>query len=168
MNTTKITTVITLIGALAIGTSSLYAQGCCGGAKKKGVAETTQSNSKVKGKVSDAVLASYVELSSALYKDDLKAAQKAAKAIAAKEGSSSLGKHAAQLAKSSDIKSARSSFTKISEVLVPAAKGSKSYKKAHCPMANGGKGGYWLQSAADKKVNNPYYGAAMAHCGSFK
>lgn len=164
MNTKKITT---LLGVLAIGTTSLYAAQCCGGGEKKSVEKSAKNEAKSKA-VSDATMASYVKLSSALYKDDLKAAKKAAKLISSKEGASSLGKYAAKLAKSSDIKAARSSFTKISELLVPAAKGSKIYKKAHCPMANGGKGGYWLQSATDKTVNNPYYGAAMAHCGSFK
>lgn len=35
---------------------------------------------------------------------------------------------------------------------------------AHFPMAFGGRGGDWLQ--ADKKINNPYYGASMLRCGS--
>jgi hypothetical protein len=34
-------------------------------------------------------------------------------------------------------------------------------------MANDGKGGDWLQKSSDKQVNNPYFGAKMAHCGSF-
>ena len=33
----------------------------------------------------------------------------------------------------------------------------------HCPMARDGEGGTWLDTAT--AVNNPYYGAAMPHCG---
>jgi hypothetical protein len=35
-----------------------------------------------------------------------------------------------------------------------------------CPMANDGKGAYWLSK--DNKVKNPYYGKAMLTCGSVK
>ncbi len=36
----------------------------------------------------------------------------------------------------------------------------------HCPMAFGGKGGYWFQDNAE--LENPYYGAAMLKCGEEK
>ena len=35
-----------------------------------------------------------------------------------------------------------------------------------CPMANDGKGAYWLSK--DNKVKNPYYGKSMPTCGSVK
>ena len=35
-----------------------------------------------------------------------------------------------------------------------------------CPMANGGKGAYWLSK--ENKVKNPYYGKSMLSCGSVK
>jgi Protein of unknown function (DUF2911)/Protein of unknown function (DUF3347) len=35
-----------------------------------------------------------------------------------------------------------------------------------CPMANDGKGGYWLSK--ENKVKNPYYGKSMLTCGSVK
>ena len=35
-----------------------------------------------------------------------------------------------------------------------------------CPMANGGKGAYWLSK--ENKVKNPYYGKSMLTCGSVK
>ena len=35
-----------------------------------------------------------------------------------------------------------------------------------CPMANGGKGAYWLSK--ENKVLNPYYGKQMLTCGSVK
>ncbi|MFT6040786.1 MAG: Cu(I)/Ag(I) efflux system membrane fusion protein [Gammaproteobacteria bacterium] len=38
--------------------------------------------------------------------------------------------------------------------------------RVHCPMAFGNKGADWLQ--ADKRVNNPYFGASMLRCGSVK
>ena len=36
----------------------------------------------------------------------------------------------------------------------------------HCPMALGGKGGYWFQDNAE--LENPYFGAAMLKCGEEK
>jgi hypothetical protein len=36
----------------------------------------------------------------------------------------------------------------------------------YCPMANGGKGAYWLSK--ENKVKNPYYGKSMLTCGSVK
>ncbi len=35
-----------------------------------------------------------------------------------------------------------------------------------CPMANGGKGAYWLSK--ENKVKNPYFGKSMLTCGSVK
>lgn len=35
-----------------------------------------------------------------------------------------------------------------------------------CPMANGGKGAFWLSK--ENKVKNPYYGKSMLTCGSVK
>ena len=35
-----------------------------------------------------------------------------------------------------------------------------------CPMANDGKGAYWLSK--EDKVKNPYYGKKMLTCGSVK
>ena len=35
-----------------------------------------------------------------------------------------------------------------------------------CPMANDGKGAYWLSQ--ENKVKNPYYGKSMLTCGSVK
>jgi hypothetical protein len=36
----------------------------------------------------------------------------------------------------------------------------------YCPMANEGKGGYWLSS--QEEIMNPYYGDDMLHCGEVK
>jgi len=63
---------------------------------------------------------------------------------------------------------ARKSFNALSAAAIKVAKTEKGYKVAFCPMANANKGGHWLQKNSDKKVNNPYFGEKMAHCGSFQ
>jgi hypothetical protein len=74
---------------------------------------------------------------------------------------------AKKLASAKDIASARSAFGEISTALVAYAEKTKSgfgsdVRLAYCPMANKP----WLTK--DKTIRNPYYGAAMLTCGSFK
>ena len=42
----------------------------------------------------------------------------------------------------------------------------KTLYQDHCPMANGGKGAYWLSEIKD--IKNPYFGSKMMKCGSVK
>lgn len=161
-------TKITLAGISAVLILSPVASAQCCGGKAKGNKVEAKATNKPSAKVAQETVVNYVNLSSALYKDDLAKAKKVAKLIASKEKSSYIGVNATKIANSKNIKSARASYSKMSEAIVPAGEGNKAFKKAHCPMANGGKGGSWLQKASDKTVNNPYFGASMAHCGSFK
>lgn len=165
----KITT-ITYVAVLAItilSTPTVLAGGCCsGGHKDKNTEQKVTSVSDQK--LNKGTIANYVTLGTDLSRDDLDTAKKTAALIAKKEKANVVGIEAAKIANSVNIKSARSSFNKISEVVISAAKGSKSYKRAHCPMANGGKGGDWLQKASDKIISNPYFGSSMLRCGSFK
>ena len=119
-------------------------------------------------KLSAQSLTSYISLTEALYKDNLSEAKTAASALAKNNAGNPVGDAAKALASSTDLNAARANFSTISQLITSAAKGNKAYKLVHCPMANGGKGGDWLQKASDKKVNNPYFGAKMAHCGSFQ
>jgi hypothetical protein len=115
----------------------------------------------------DHMLEGYNVVATALYKDDLKAAKKAAAGIVKHDKKSSLAASATELSKAKTIDAARKSFNALSAAAIEIAKKEKGYKVAHCPMANDGKGGDWLQKSSDKQVNNPYFGAKMAHCGSF-
>jgi hypothetical protein len=114
------------------------------------------------------MLEGYNVVATALYKDDLATAKKAAAGMVKHNEKSALAVAAKELSNAKTIEEARKSFNALSAAAIKMAKTEKGYKVAHCPMANGNKGGYWLQKDSDKKVNNPYFGAKMAHCGSFQ
>ncbi|MDD4817982.1 MAG: efflux RND transporter periplasmic adaptor subunit [Victivallaceae bacterium] len=71
-----------------------------------------------------------------------------------------------------DIGGLRAVYGKLAEVLYRRSEEPGFDKQAlklhrfHCPMALGGKGGYWFQDSA--KLENPYFGAAMLQCGEEK
>ncbi|MCP5537100.1 MAG: DUF3347 domain-containing protein [Akkermansiaceae bacterium] len=144
--------------------------GCCGDkttpASKSTSTETITSGTAVSN--SNSILEGYNAVATALYKDDLGSAKKAAANLAKHDEKSSMATSAKKLSQAKTIKEARSIFNDLSAAAIKIAKTSKEWKVAHCPMANGNKGGDWLQKASDTRVNNPYFGAAMAHCGSFK
>ena len=78
-----------------------------------------------------------------------------------------LASTAKKLEAAKDIAAARTAFGEVSTALVAYAEKTKSelgaeLRVAYCPMVNKP----WLQK--DKEIKNPYYGAAMISCGSFK
>lgn len=112
------------------------------------------------------MLKGYAALSTALYKDDFAAAKKAAAGMVKHDEESAMAKHAQKIADTKSIEDARKHFKELSDVAIPIAKKEKTMHVAHCPMAMKGKGADWLQ-ASDKEIQNPYFGAKMAHCGKF-
>ncbi len=118
-----------------------------------------------------AVFEHYLHLKNALVGSDAKEAQKGAAALQTaltKAGSTKGAELAGKIASSSALNVQRGQFDQLSaevEKVVRTAKlaGGKIYKQ-HCPMANDGKGGYWL--ASESTVKNPYYGDEMLNCGS--
>jgi len=112
----------------------------------------------------DHMLEGYAVVSTALYKDDLAAAKKAASGMVKHDKHSAMAKHAQAIADSKNIKTARIHFKMLSDVAIPVAKKEKTMHQMHCPMAAGGKGADWLQKSAE--VQNPYMGARMPHCGA--
>lgn len=114
----------------------------------------------------DHMLEGYAALSTALYKDDLAAAQKAAAGIAKHDKDSAMAKHAQAIADSKTIEDARMHFKELNDIAIPIAKEEGDMHVAHCPMAMDGKGADWLQKS-DKEIQNPYLGTKMAHCGKF-
>jgi len=111
------------------------------------------------------VLEAYVKVATALSKDDLAAAKKAAAAIAEDGGDSVLAKSAEALSKAKSIEEARKEFKGLSKNAINLAKGREGFYLMHCPMVKGG-GGDWLQTS--KEVANPYFGASMLTCGGIK
>jgi hypothetical protein len=74
---------------------------------------------------------------------------------------------AKKLAAAKDIKEARTAFGDVSTALTQYAEKTKAspgtdVRIAYCPMVNKP----WLTK--DKTIRNPYYGASMLACGSFK
>ena len=99
----------------------------------------------------------------ALANDDLSATKSAAGDLsqAAKaSGNDSIAKHAAELAKSETLGTAREHLKAMSTEAAKLAQGSEQYHVMNCPMANAS----WVQSG--DKVMNPYMGKKMQQCGS--
>ena len=113
------------------------------------------------------ILAGYLAVADGLYKDDLDAAQKAALFIDAHDADSTLSAPAKKLAEAANITGAREAFQKLSAKAIEMAnhQEGEKYTVMNCSIVNGGKGD-WLSS--DRKVNHPYFGAKMPHCGGPK
>lgn len=69
-----------------------------------------------------------------------------------------------------DIEHQREHFMKLSDNMYKMIKefGIDSLELFYqfCPMANDGKGAYWISE--EQKISNPYYGKKMLRCGSTK
>lgn len=76
---------------------------------------------------------------------------------------------AQQIANDDQIINQRIAFTDLSNDIITLVKGVPTGEKIFvqfCPMANAGKGGYWLSNK--KAIENPYYGSEMLECGTVK
>jgi Protein of unknown function (DUF3347) len=119
-----------------------------------------------------ALIDPYLQIQAALANDKFDEVALQAKAI--EVAATALGGDADKLAASAnklgaakDIATARTTFGDLSDALIAYAEKTKSelgadVKVAYCPMVNKP----WLQK--DKEIKNPYYGASMLTCGSFK
>lgn len=112
----------------------------------------------------DPILAGYPVIATALYKDDLAAARKAAGGMAKHDKDNSMAKHCQAIADSKTLEEARGHFKELSDAAILIAKKHKTMHEMHCPMAFDNKGASWLQPSGDE-VQNPYMGAMMPHCG---
>ncbi|WP_374166608.1 DUF3347 domain-containing protein [Arcticibacter sp. MXS-1] len=113
----------------------------------------------------------YLHVKDALVRSDQKEARNGALALRSaleKIGNAKGGTIAAKLAGMNTLSDQRAQFDALTaevEKLIKSDKvtSGKVYKQ-HCPMANNGKGGYWL--ASESNIRNPYYGDEMLSCGS--
>ena len=117
------------------------------------------------------VYGDYLKIQASLAKDSMTGVADNAAAIAktvqtdAKELPATVASEAKALAKATDLASARAAFKPLSETLIQYLADHKiqgAYVKVYCPMARAN----WLQ--ADRNVNNPYFGQAMATCGEIQ
>ena len=135
------------------------------------------------------IIAGYLQLKNALAKDNGKDAATAGNAIVAtlatvdmksisKEQMKSymdladyLKEHAVHIgANAGKIEHQRTHFVMLSKDVADLVKtfgnGGQTLYKDFCPMANDGKGAVWISEM--KEIKNPYFGKAMAACGSIK
>lgn len=120
----------------------------------------------------DAVYQQYQVLTKALVVEDVNTAKTAALAIetGAREikGGALMGRAAAEISSTSDIKEQRLAFARLNEDLIKLLKDTgldqgKLYV-AHCPMALDDQGASWVSTS--KEIKNPYFGDSMLTCGS--
>jgi Cu(I)/Ag(I) efflux system membrane fusion protein len=119
------------------------------------------------------VVKTYLEIHALLTQDkfsDVKgpAATLASQTAALGKDSGELAKAATTFAAAKDLKSARDAFGSLSDALIARVKadGSKDLvsdlKVGYCPMNSKS----WMQR--EESARNPYYGTAMATCGTVK
>jgi len=107
----------------------------------------------------EAKLAGYTDVSTALYKDDLDAAKKAAAEASKQTKDEKAAKHYQGIADSKSLDEARKHFKELSDLLIPDGKMCGMHEM-YCPHYKM----KWLQKSADE-VQNPYAGKEMPHCG---
>jgi hypothetical protein len=129
----------------------------------------TIKNPKFADEKINSVYQHYLHLKTALINDDFKEAEMGAQMLnkALKDADIDL-KNITPMINAVDVKAKRAQLSSLSLELASIFKKSKMESgvvyKQYCPMANGGKGGYWL--ASESQIKNPYYGKSMIGCGS--
>lgn len=137
---------------------------------------------EISPKALDALYSAYLEIQASLAKDDLEAARKVGQEFLKQPVKFSTDLSHSVKAKdvlgdfqtlngAKDIVAYRKAFSPFSDRMASLMsevkyQGGKPVLEYECPMANGNKGGRWLQ--AEIGVANPYYGASMLTCGSLK
>lgn len=119
------------------------------------------------------IYAQYIGLKNALVKDHAEEADSTAKMLYNAIENSQLTDVlplAKQMVQAKDLIAKRAHLDALSRILATHFKNEKINSgviyKQFCPMANDGKGGFWL--ASEKEIQNPYYGQKMSTCGSVK
>lgn len=131
----------------------------------EGTTESVPQNDTLK------IYHAYLKVKDALVESDKNAAKEAAANLSSGlekiKGCTEAAGLAKQISVTGDVKSQRVVFVQLSQDIIPLVKGIKSKPQPvyieYCPMANDGKGGYWL--SAQKEIKNPYYGSEMMECG---
>ena len=120
------------------------------------------------------VFKSYIALKDQFLKSDVGGIKSAAAALETKlagiKGCTETAVTAHKIATTDDVKVQRAEFLLLSKDVITLIKGAK-FKTApiyvdYCPMADAGKGGYWL--SLTKTIENPYFPEHMKECGQVK
>jgi hypothetical protein len=169
-----------IVNRISIFAAIVAAQACNQASKQPDIAKTDTTAVKVvDAKISDTtntanVFSAYIELKNQFLKSDVAGIKAASSTLESKlagiKGCAETATLANKIATTDDIKNQRAAFLTLSSDVVALVKGSKIKTTAiyvdYCPMADGGKGGYWL--SLDKKIANPYFPEHMKECGSVK
>lgn len=136
-------------------------------------------NQTIVAKVADAsnvadAFNNYIELKNQFLKSNMKGIKSTAVMLENKLigiiGCTEIATLAHQIATGNDIKAQREVFLILSKNIISLIKGTK-FKSVpiyvdFCPMADNGKGGYWL--SITKAIQNPYFPEHMKTCGVVK
>ncbi|WP_164849981.1 DUF3347 domain-containing protein [Mucilaginibacter limnophilus] len=157
---------------------AMFMASACNNEAKKQDSKVSDTTQQADATVPDSqnvnkVLSSYIALKNELVKSDAEAGKKAAAALEDElievKGCAEAASMAREIASAGSIEDQRKAFLTLSKDIIPLAKGIKTGQTtyvSYCPMANDGKGGYWLSEI--KEIKNPYYGDAMLECGTVK
>jgi hypothetical protein len=163
---------------IAASVFALFLASACnqpGSTNEEGEATLTdtaeQANAELPSKENtEKIVKAYIVLKNQLVLSDAAAGKKAAAALEDElievKGCAEAANMARQIASTDKIEEQRRAFLTLSKDVIPLAKGMKRASAlyvAYCPMANDGKGGYWLSE--NKEIKNPYYGKTMLECG---
>lgn len=121
------------------------------------------------------ILEAYFQIKESLVKSDGNAASNAANNLIATISDNTdatlkqIKVDAGHIAGTHDIEHQREHFPNLSEQVYKLVKKENLNETLYwdfCPMANDGKGAYWLSN--EKEIKNPYFGDKMLKCGSVK
>ncbi|KHJ37462.1 hypothetical protein PBAC_23060 [Pedobacter glucosidilyticus] len=138
---------------------------------KDSTAITAKASTPVtfKDSKADSIYQGYISLKNALVANNEEDAKKASASLEGilKTTNDSLAVQAGKISTAATVADKRLAFNDFTENILKEIRtqvsGGTIYKQ-HCPMANDGKGGFWL--ASEKEIKNPYYGEAMLSCGT--
>jgi Cu(I)/Ag(I) efflux system membrane fusion protein len=166
-------TVSIFLGPLAIF-SHLAASSCCGVHAAPTAAQhpAAPPDHTAKAVVPVAALDAYLAIQQALAADSMEGVTANARAIA--EAIQPVDQAAAQaameIATATDIAAVRRHFATLSTRLIDLGTehglAAGTARVAFCPMAFANQGAAWLQTG--DTLANPYYGARMLRCGTFR
>lgn len=168
------------VNRISLFAAVLAASACNQAAKQQAAVKTDTTAVKVTAaQVVDTantanVFKAYIGLKNEFLKSDVAGIKAAASDLENKlagiKGCSETASLAHKITATDDVKEQRASFLTLSTDVIALVKGSKLKAATiyvdYCPMADSGKGGYWL--SLDKKIENPYFPEHMKECGSVK
>jgi len=144
------------------------------------VADGAEKPAKVDGEVVDLpaeqmnqLVEKYLDLKNALVQSNpaltSTAAEELAKATGGRQDAvlDNLREVASMISNTEDLAKQRAYFERLSGkmyILVKEDSDHPTLYRQYCPMAFDNQGAYWL--AAEKEINNPYFGDNMLRCGS--